>query len=384
MTKMKILTFFCFYIVSQPINVNPALSEYKHYCESNYARPDLPKKYKLYKLLVFHRHGDRASLNVEYSTWKDKMCKVCDLENNIIKNCREQTCKDGNLSIKGYDQMKRLGHYLRENYQEILTGEEPNLRCTSVERTQSSLHGVLTGLYDKNVEKNVKVVRYTDDAFLIRKDCIYLTEQVLNRVTSHFTPVVSKDRFLEDDLPQRRADIYLTAMCNNIGLDCKVINCEKDIINDYIKFSFEAWKDQAEIMSRDEQVLKLTFGRFVADLKLTFNNKSKLNIFSVHDSSLTMLMAGFGIENKGHPPYASALFVELLNSSDGKYLRMIYNTNLIETTIDESPYIPLEKFTNYLNELEVDEDYVESRCKKGLILREEEVEDAVRKNDQIN
>ncbi|KAM0677368.1 hypothetical protein BDAP_002051 [Binucleata daphniae] len=370
---MLIIVLFYIFSYSQSINENAGLEKYKNYCESTYEVFDLPKKYKLHKLLVFHRHGDRSSLNVEYSQWKNSMCKVCDYENGKIINCRERKCKDGELTIKGYEQMKMLGQFIKKNYKKLLN-DKVYLRCTSIERTQSSLHGVLTGLFGDDTDKKVEILPYDKDALLIRKDCLYLTEQVTNRVTSNFSAVASKDEYLKIDLPQRRADIYLTAMCNNVELDCSMVNCDKAIIEDYIKTSFKAWQEQADVMSRDEHVLKLTFGRFVDDLKKVMASENDLNIFSVHDSSLSMLLAGFGVNDKGHPAYASAIFVEILDDGSEKYLRIIYDTKVETTTIDDSEYIPLKKFTNYLNELKADEDYIEERCKKGLILEEEKIE----------
>ncbi|KAM0688247.1 hypothetical protein COBT_000495 [Conglomerata obtusa] len=340
------------------------LVKYKDYCESTYKRITQHKNYKLNKLIVFHRHGDRASLNVEYSSWKDEHCITCKFDDRTISNCTENKCKDGNLSVKGYNQMVQLGQFIKKNYSE-LDQKTIYKRCTYIERTQSSLHGVLYGLTGEKLFKDVITKKVVDDGLLIPKDCVYLTEKVLNQVSDFFGSIIAKDERLKSELPQRRADIYLTSLCNDIILDCSLINCDEDIINEYVNMSFEAWEGQAKIFKNDEYVLKLTFGRFVDELKTIIYGEDDINLISVHDSTLTMILAGMGADKEGHPPYASALFLEIWSDYEQKYLRVVYNDKILKTTIDDSVNIPLKKFIEYLNVLKIDKQEVENKCSIG-------------------
>lgn len=130
------------------IHEDKKFAEFTGYCGSAYSHIKQDSQYKLFKLIVIHRHGDRAPLQFADSKWGNATCKVCTCEDSLglhrIPNCKNQKCREGDLSIGGYTQMNKLGEYIKNEYgkQLIIKPETTFSRATQIGRTHASLHGV--------------------------------------------------------------------------------------------------------------------------------------------------------------------------------------------------------------------------------------------------
>ncbi|KAM0676411.1 hypothetical protein GVAV_000377 [Gurleya vavrai] len=140
-----------------------------------------------------------------------------------------------------------------------------------------------------------------------------------------------------------------------------------------MRIALSVWNDQTEILMTDEFILQLTFGRFVNELIDYLNGVNSLYLISMHDAALSMILAGFGTQKTKHPSYASAVFLEVWNDNEIKYVRVIYNDKQIKTTIDDNYNIPLDKFISYLDILKKDENEVIEKCKNGFIIEDEKI-----------
>ncbi|EJW04723.1 hypothetical protein EDEG_01086 [Edhazardia aedis USNM 41457] len=322
---------------------NNLFEKYKNYCQSTYAIPKQKNdKLKLEKVIIVHRHGDRSPLLKENSLWQSENCISCDLDKNTIKNCSTKKCGDGDLTSKGYEQMVHLGEFIAQNYG-YMDISSPKLRCTTIGRTQASLHGVIKGLSNKKIAENVEIPNSDDDSLLIPKDCTYLNMLISSPVSDYFKTTVLNDPFYQKNdkiLPQKLADMYLCHLCNKIPVNCGKHNCEKNIIENYIESAFFSWSDQVKKVTSTDKILELVFGRFASDLKNYLTDKDKMRIISVHDTSLATILEGMATLVTEHPPYASAIFIELWvdssQSKDSVNLEKTKNTLLPSQSLEQS------------------------------------------------
>lgn len=343
------------------------LQEFKNYCSASYMNIPQEPDMTLKKLILFHRHGDRAPLTIHNTNWHTQDCKKCKLkDNNLIENCVTVKCEDGLLSIKGYTQMVELGKFLKQNYPKTLF-TKIKLRSTAIERTQTSLHGVYFGLTGKKIIHNVTVKQLNDDSLIIPMNCPFIDERINNKSLHNQLPIVTEDDKRGNMSFKIRSDQYFTALCNKIDIDCDRINCDDDIIFRYLSLSNNSWSDEANVLLTDEEILSMIFGRFVDELKEIIEDEYTTHLISVHDRSLAMLMAGLGIKEEEHPPYASAIFMEIWeNDQSVEFVRIIYNDKTCDTIIDENCNILLEKFLEYIKVLRISEDKMKEKCKIQL------------------
>lgn len=367
MIKMMFLLFLFNFLSMKDKNLEYLYNEkdfasYLGYCKSHYKRIPQDKNMKLQKLVVFHRHGDRAPQATLGTEWANESCKKCKYKNNKISNCKTVKCSNGLLTLKGYNQMIDLGKYINENYTE-LTEKKIKTRCTAIERTQTSLHGVYYGLTKSDTVPDVKIKDLKVDPLIIPSDCPLIDERIDSNIYSPFLPLKDEDNKLGAVPPKTRADQYFTAICNKVQIDCDEINCDYSIIKKYLENSNESWSQEASTLLRDELILRMTFGRFVKDLKNILDDQANLHIISVHDRSLVVVMTGLGIDETQHPAYGSAIFMEEWKNKDGEeFIKILYNDKTCKTVIDDQCNIPKKKFIEYINVLEMDEEEMREQC----------------------
>jgi hypothetical protein len=278
--------------------------------------------------------------------------------------------------------MISLGKWIKNNYKEIDL-QKISLRCTEIQRTQTSLHGVIKGLLDIDLLENVYIPKANDDSLLVPKNCEFVNNILERSAKDYFNDLIESDTFyedLQDFPPQRIADVYLTHFCNKIPLDSINMNCNDDIIYEYIETSFKLWEEQAKNLIRTDKILEIVFGRFVNDLEKTIENKNDIDIISVHDSSLAIVLAGLGTGITVHPSYASSIFLEVwkdegneseeenninhlnYNKNEKKYIRIIFNNEICKTTIDSNENIPFEKLKEYFKILAISNEEIIGKC----------------------
>lgn len=346
------------------------LRKYTSYCEASYAVPKAKPSMKLEKLFIFHRHGDRSSLEIEGTNWDTKICKSCKLSKRSIADCTDKKCDAGMLTSKGYNQMLKLGRFISANYSEEIL-RKMYKRATSIPRTQASIHGVLNGMFPEKPVNDVIIKELENDRLMIPKGCPYINSKITNKGFDNLAGLFKEGDALETSIndPKRRADLYLTAMCNNIEIFCDVISCEPKKIEDYIKGMSDQWNEQTNILAHDEEILGLTFGVFANELLEYINDSQHTSyVFSVHDKSISMLGVGFGMQIYDHPPYAAVIILEVHAKGDQRFIRLIYNDRVQKTTLDDSTYIPYDKFISYLDMIKKSEAEYEKACTNGIFI----------------
>ncbi|EPR79297.1 Histidine acid phosphatase [Spraguea lophii 42_110] len=333
------------------------VKHYKKYCGSNYASIPQHENYKLKKLMVFFRHGDRAPLKMNANKWKDEHCKVCNtkktLKSNRLVECNIEKCDDGMLSLKGFEQMEKLGKFLKEEYFSEKDFDEKDIEynCTNVPRAKASLAAMHKGLKGTIVIEKINIKPLVDDPMISRKDCP-MHIRIMNKSLKHLLPEKIPATTVSTDF-----DNYLTHLCNNIPLNCNKISCDKNKIIEYLNSSFKVWKEQNDTAVHNERILQYTFGRLANEILKKLKTKTPIHIFSSHDGTLSSLLNGLGTKVQEHTPYASAIFIEIWEHGNDKnkkdYARIIFNDKVCQTTIDKSTNIPLKKFIEYLKVLRI-------------------------------
>ncbi|KAM0676409.1 hypothetical protein GVAV_000375 [Gurleya vavrai] len=330
------------------ISDDPIFSSYKEYCGSTYQRFPGKENYKLNKLIVFFRHGDRAAQEISNTNWKDKKCIYTDVIDNNILDLTVSPCTKGALTLKGYKQMIDLGIFIKENYG-YYDENEIFKQCTSVQRTQSSLHGVMYGINEIQKVSQIEIYKIRKDELRDIENCNDLNLVVKNMIMKHFNKIKYKDVKSKEENFLNLSDKYLSCFCNNLPINCNNENCENEIIRDYIEKSFNFWDDFGKLIRTDYKTAKMTFGRYCKQIiDIIYNNK-KLSLISSHDIVLIMILAGIGVKNIKQPGYASAIFLEIGEHKDNCYIRIIYNNKIVKTVFDVV-YIPCNEFLLYLNE----------------------------------
>ncbi|KAF7683259.1 putative acid phosphatase 5 [Astathelohania contejeani] len=343
----------------------PRLKIFKKYCESDYSPVPQKNNLKLSKVIVIHRHGDRTPIEMVGREWEQIKCVRCKLTGDMLDQCTIQACKNGELTAKGYQQMQELGKYIKKEYGKKLkfTLDNIKLRATAVGRTHASLHGVLVGLADILKLNNVDVNRNSGDSLLNPRKCRKLLTPMEPQLNVLSDGIPGDKKEFENISPSRKTDIYLTHICNDVDLNCNNLNCDEKLIEKYIKLSLDTWRSESEMAIRNESILKILFGRFARDLLIYLEDTDKkLYIISAHDGSLANILIGLGTSVVDHPPYASAIFLELWENKKEKFIRVLFNNRVCQTTIDESTNIPLTKFKNYLKVLAIDNSELDNIC----------------------
>ncbi|KAF7702685.1 Counting factor 60 [Cucumispora dikerogammari] len=376
------------------INRNESF-EYKRYCESKFSN-NPQENMKLKKILVINRHGDRMPINYEHrDLFSFISCVSC-----IEENCSIGVCKEGQLTEKGYEQMESLGKHISEEYQEILIDikeKDISLRTTVIERTQSSLNGILKGLKRGLIASGTKILfepeikieliqnldEYTvsNGASLIDEAISDIYPLVTNLVTiESLTPSAEIDsllylkpckataKILAKDLKmptiKENVDETLVALCNNIYEPCEKYNCDEDYKNKTIKQYFDAWKLHSLAIKENNFLAKIYFGRFAKELLDFINDSKKMSINSSHDNSISLILSGLKTNFVEKPPLGSAIFLEIwADSENNEFLRIIFNNKILKSDIFDGINIPIRVVKEYAKIMTVDQNELKRMCK---------------------
>lgn len=462
-----LLHFIC--VLSLALYHIPSLKMYHPYCQAQYRHIPQKRGFKLKKVIVLHRHGDRMPLKM-YGEGGG-ICVRCDARQQIggmngerteggdepwydsnadtysMQQCRISKCSDGTLTLKGYNQMRRLGRYIKNEYVPKLGKiklKDVNFRATAVKRTHSSLSGVVSGMFEETradflgeepntfsswMENDGEDIEPDTDSSSSRRETDEINDQdnyeedeyvnskkkyqddnmkwnfvnIYRRKPSKksvkktnrdgfgkvFTlkiPSINKDTLVgyktcpklthiltlttkkafsnvrnQADL-QNVTDNYLCSMCAGTQLDCNKLICDMDEVSDMVTANFKTWTYQSILLLNHIKVLKFLFGKFAVDLRLLLEDNRKLSVLSLHDNSLSYVLAGLGTRVIERPPLASAVFIEVWENGDGKYVRVLFNQFVCVTGVDSSTNVPFDKFIRYLNAIKTDDKSLVEAC----------------------
>jgi len=348
----------------------------------------IPSDLILQKVIVIHRHGDRAQIQKELSQlysenddvtkiWNNKMPEETLLTSmyNVAKTSISLTEQFNSEKMKelysGYDslsypyaqltqlgskQLTQVGNHLRERY--ILSGNLfPNditidslisqiyCRSTNICRTLQSLRSLLVGFFDIN-SKSLKIPH--ENLPLINtvpklNEVLYpqgdgpckpfndRRQELLNQ-----TPLSSFPGFI--DLESRMKSLLGTDKINWLTVK-EILTCHAVHDINYIKGVTKEDEEQVTkltgfmwgLIYNDDKLNKLAIGRFLDELLNSIeesnNNGKKILFYSGHDSTLVPVLCLLGIYDNIWPPYASFLTLEMaISKTDNmKYVRATYN-----------------------------------------------------------
>ncbi|KAL0265907.1 UNVERIFIED_CONTAM: hypothetical protein PYX00_011624 [Menopon gallinae] len=329
------------------ISASPGARRFSWYCGvDSYSRKAQKRGYSIEKVIVIHRHGDRAPVTMKESKWEEKTCVSCVRgDRGSIGPCGERKCESGDLTVKGYEQLKKLGRFVKEQYGTLLGDtdgslSEIDMRATAAPRTYSSLFGLVNGI--KRTEHLEYVNIPADDSLLVPESCRRLNEVMKAQGRERYKSINTSKRAFD---PMKTADNYWTHMCNDVAINCNVLDCSEKTIWEYLDASSSIWKEQAKVVNENESILRILFGKFAGELAEIIVSDTRVHIYSVHDGSLSSVLAGLGARVYERPPYGSAIFIERwTDKKNDKFVRVVYNNRVCRTLIDGDTNIPLDKF----------------------------------------
>ena len=335
------------------------------YCGSRYQKVSQDPKLEIEKVIVIHRHGDRAPVMLNKSRWFESDCVRCsyDSDTGTISSCAKKKCSAGDLTVKGYTQMHALGRFIKDTYGELLgkgkaENKEVALRATASSRTHSSLFGLINGISKTDAIKNVCIRE--NDSLLSPASCPRLRNFASTRNKRFFSNLIRKECEID---PAKIADNYWTHLCNEIDMNCDIIGCDEKVIFQHLNASSSSWHDQSRKAQKDQKMMKILFGRIAKDLLDILQGNRYVHILSAHDGTLSSILIGLATNIYGRPPYGSSIFIEQWTDSESeRFVRVIYNDRTCRTTIDEHMNIPRDKFMAHLDSLKVDDEELAHLC----------------------
>lgn len=377
---------FIFSVLGFTLYRNKNFGKYQPYCQATYGHIPQKKGFKLLKLIVIHRHGDRTPMKT-LGSFTDE-CVGCDLykeskteDKFTISKCFKEKCTDGALTKKGYKQMLKLGRFIKTNYETLVEGlkiEDILLRATSVKRTNVSLNGVITGLFteesipdivsDGETEKREKKEKIFGEkiSFQIPKNETLVGYKTCPRLT-HIMGLPSKKGFAginKKNNLQIITDNYLYSICRNMEIDCNFAPCDENETVNLVDGSFKTWTYQSLLLKSHKNVRQFIFGKFAKDLHEVLRDNKKVSVMSAHDNSLSYVLAGLGTQVIERPPLASAIFLEIWAYNGVKYIRILFNNFICATKIHKSTNIPYEKFIKHLEDVQITDSELKEECDK--------------------
>lgn len=289
----------------------------------------------------------------------------------------------GMLTTIGKEQAYHLGKRLAERYSKFSIGKEFNrqdvfVRSTNINRCIESAQCVLAGMYGhlsfKAEDPVVIVVDKIDDeilfpsthhcpsfhqltkeshlslqsdpeyiklAHIIQKetgvkedvskiDMMQLRDHIVARRT-HGLPVAEFMDDLYDAIDKAAVKYLVKIVCGNISE------------NPTLGLSFGIGR----LLNHIKENLKT----LSADCTTTRNNnRTKLSLYSCHDSSIAPLLIAFGCYDDRWPPYTADISIELYEDRNGKhFVKVLYCSNEMVLRGYTRPLIKLSEFIKVIN-----------------------------------
>jgi len=315
-------------------------------------------------------------------------------------------CYPGQLTKEGATMTYELGKALRELYVNQLgflpDKLDPSLvyfRSTGVPRAQQSLFSALQGLYPASKRPNGNSVPFhvvSDDyETILPRSNMCPRIKTLQKVFSRQPGWVQKMKTLKPIMEKIIAitgtsqtqtlnnveavtpwfDILFARRCHGMPLPCKGSNCvtekEADLVADAAMYSMGMALD-VNASGTGYEASRLSTGPMLREL-LEFMQRMvngdrtvpRYLHFSGHDTTVIPLVVAMQYRLEEYPPYASALLVELYQSSNTKeyYVRMLFNNKPLVLPDCWSTMCPFSVFKNMIDKHFTIRD-VEKECEK--------------------
>jgi len=350
--------------------------------------PPLGKKhggYKLKHVSVLVRHGDRTRYGYSACWDKDKAKFDCDLafygrtvgqgvqSHTKFKrvympgrNALAGSCRLGQLTPKGYHQLRSHGRMLKKAYKLLLptkfSGHEKDfvLRSDDEPRTIMSGQALFNGMYPtaKEAEWNV-MDRVRDNLFPNFHVCPKLNEAVKKaKSTKEYREHVKKVQApLKAKLRSLKGSHFVSLGHSN---DCfQTHMCHKQQVPQMFSPTLIKQVQDEKIKHYDmvaKHTRKLAGGPLVKELHAVMqaavkakvpDSVPKFNLYSGHDTGpILPLLHAFKVADGKWPPYAAYITLELYSSATkGHAVRMVYNGKALHIPGCGSVLCPWKRFS---------------------------------------
>ncbi len=340
---------------------NEIFTPYSNYCSPTHRFHETPKG-KLQKLIVFARHGDRAPLK-STKNWVDRNCLDCD-----NSGCALSTCKDGLLSVKGFDQTSELGKFIKMNYFDKFENRNSvSIQGvhTGINRTMGSLHGVLKGMGITNS------VFLEDPEITLNHGCGPLQEAFdFKRERPFFTK--------ENSFPDfSKFDTIMASVCNDVSYSCS--KCDLIKIQEYLKETTKIHRDQRERTRLDFISNGIAFANLANLIRRYLDDTSyDITYVSSHDSTLIRVLNGLNIVEPDIPSYASAVFIEVWEIKDNPFkspstiIRVNYNGVIQKFGLYSENAVYKKEFLKYLDLFGTRSNALNNTCRNYVMNKDKE------------
>eukprot|EP00917_Polyrhabdina_sp_WS-2016_P027724 GHVP01059170.1.p1 GENE.GHVP01059170.1~~GHVP01059170.1.p1 ORF type:complete len:503 (+),score=61.62 GHVP01059170.1:12-1520(+) len=359
------------------------LQNKNRYSESEQHTPAHPQHEKerrfqnLYKIVLDNTKDSSRNKNIELGAGNTRQKEV---QFDLLSP--EDSCYMGQLTDYGYELMHTLGRRFRALYVNNLgflpqkfSDNDIYLRSSEYARTIESLQAVVNGMYPFRVTAPLINIRKPEDETLCMVDECARYQQLESK---HKEEITKKNKHLLHKFKRRVMNsLGLEKLEGSIERIWDVLVCRythqqplpsgitpllmKKMERLAVQFAFGAHK-------KNKELFMLTSGRLIGEISSNirqavhadsmnttkstsgpfafFRKSNKLSIFSStvpkltilsgHDSTITPLVFGLGIDDKHWPCFGSNLTFELFSecnkrNSDGKeyYVRLKYNDQFV-------------------------------------------------------
>ncbi|EKE38315.1 hypothetical protein ENUP19_0078G0010 [Entamoeba nuttalli] len=383
------------------IFVTTALS---NYCQAPLPKVvSVPKGYNLIFVQTLTRHGDRSPMNsfdqddafyncsgITLSSVResDSIGKAGDtIRINVIdKNTNpyaknfmwKGNCETSQLTVKGIRQHHNLGIYQRKKYLDMgfLPVEyDPRkiyIRSTERSRTIQSSQAFSQTFYPPETRLQEKIIpiyvvpKDIEIMFPNRDLCSEISkrEKDTYKIALVNQTRLSVQRFEEKaikilgfkskyDWLEDYVDIMNCRICHNISLPCR--NGECLTIEDYNQLWYQTQLENRYLF-RTDGLAQLQIGLFLKELidraEMALNGTSSYvyEHYTGHDSTLLPYLALIGQDVFTWPPYASHIDIEIYSFEGERYVRVVYNNEVISLPIchQVDGFCKWEEYKDYL------------------------------------
>ncbi|KAI5168438.1 hypothetical protein PAEPH01_0130 [Pancytospora epiphaga] len=299
------------------------IKEVKEYCEPYYARPLSEDKLK--KVIAIFRHGDRAPLSLYGNEWANKKCITC-------KNseCQTTKCSAGLLTVKGFKQGKKLGNFIKSNYEDLLKdNKQVKGYCSNTGRTRATLSAVFDGLNISNMPHQI------DKTLVLDSEC------------ARFRNILADNKGVAMDYGI--FDNYMTSGCGHVPIQCNGSDCQVDIAKEALLSNYSKYTEIMENIRKDIVMNVSMFSELAGTILRELNDQTGVVLMAAHDSTISRMLSGLNISVTNVPSYASAIFIEVLEDTQGKeIIRVIYDGLLQDFGPSKKISMDKDTFIDYL------------------------------------
>ncbi|ESO82071.1 hypothetical protein LOTGIDRAFT_237154 [Lottia gigantea] len=288
------------------------------------------------------RHGDRSPIEIYQ---KDKY------------KADQWPMGLGELTDIGKRNAYDLGVFFRKRYMQKLnldTNFKPNspelyIRSTAINRAKMSAVYFLAGFYNEDFQSVMK----EEEKFQTKYNVRFEPEEQDQLLSMTSCPNADKlkeeweDKSTEyKDFIKHHQDIFnlmkntgwsdpdqMNAIVDDIYCETSHNRTQPDWVQQNFKALMKYWDESKKFQSPTPKLLQLNTGPLMSKLMKTIDDKihreskSKMVIFSAHDSTIINFLLGLQSFNNRQPPYSSAVIIELYQNQKMFYVNILYHND---------------------------------------------------------